>query len=590
MGALGAVMVAPATPAVVTRRQSLQWLGAAAASTVLGGCADAPPAAIPGGFVGVHPERGHSLRPWWQRLQQGLELPAPAQVQRVPLVIVGGGMAGLAAARSSEAAGVHGAVLLEGQDALGGNSRSSQLGGIPCPWGAHYLPLPGPAAWEVQDWLEELGLRQRQAGRWVYDERHLCHSPQERLFIQGQWQEGLLPLEGVGPATLAQYQRFAAAVAAQMQAAPFAMPALRSGSIAPSHAALDSITMQHWLAQQQLSDPHLLWYLDYACRDDFGAGIATVSAWAGVHYFASRHGFNAPTLHGGAPAQGQAEVDQVLTWPEGNGYLVHALQQRLRSTQCLADCSVLAITTSPSGVQVDALQHPSGQLLRWLAPRCVVALPVWVAAQVVRNPPAALQQVAQRLAWAPWLVANIQLHTPLDNRGGAEPAWDNVLYADSAGGGLGYVDAGHQRLDRIRPQPTVLTYYRALGDFPQGLPQGRAQLLSQPFAAWQADILGRLLPAHPDLPYRAAQMTITRHGHAMPIPRPGEQVFLREIASQPLLGKRHQLFNGERTALLPLPGTPQLCFAHSDWAGYSVLEEAFIRGHHAGLWAAASAA
>ena len=79
------------------------------------------------------------------------------------------------------------------------------MGGLACPLGAHYLPLPGDDAHEVQDLLEELGLRQRVAGRWVYDERHLCHSPQDRLFFNGQWQEGLLPLEGVGPATLAQY-------------------------------------------------------------------------------------------------------------------------------------------------------------------------------------------------------------------------------------------------------------------------------------------------------------------------------------------------------------------------------------------------
>ena len=38
--------------------------------------------------------------------------------------------------------------------------------------------------------------------------------------------------------------------------------------------------------------------------------------------------------------------------------------------------------------------------------------------------------------------------------------------------------------------------------------------------------------------------------------------------------------------LLPAPVAGRLVFAHSDWAGYSVLEEAFTRGHHAGLWAA----
>ncbi len=46
--------------------------------------------------------------------------------------------------------------------------------------------------------------------------------------------------------------------------------------------------------------------------------------------------------------------------------------------------------------------------------------------------------------------------------------------------------------------------------------------------------------------------------------------------------------DGERTVLLPMPATARLAFAHSDWSGYSVLEEAFTRGHHAGLWASHS--
>jgi DNA-binding GntR family transcriptional regulator len=106
-------------------------------------------------------------------------------------------------------AGVDDFALLELEDTAGGNSRGGQVNGMACPLGAHYLPVPGDDAREVQDLLEELGLRQRVAGRWQYDERHLCHSPQERLFFQGEWQEGLLPVQGVGEATLAQYRRFA---------------------------------------------------------------------------------------------------------------------------------------------------------------------------------------------------------------------------------------------------------------------------------------------------------------------------------------------------------------------------------------------
>ena len=42
------------------------------------------------------------------------------------------------------------------------------------------------------------------------DDRYLCHAPQERLFIHGQWQEGLWPQFGIGRAEQAQYRRFEA--------------------------------------------------------------------------------------------------------------------------------------------------------------------------------------------------------------------------------------------------------------------------------------------------------------------------------------------------------------------------------------------
>lgn len=91
------------------RRDWLRWVAASAAgASALTACKPVEPALadLPGGFTGVALERGHSLRPFWQRLAQGLELPAPAAVHRAPVVIAGGGMAGLAAARALELAGV----------------------------------------------------------------------------------------------------------------------------------------------------------------------------------------------------------------------------------------------------------------------------------------------------------------------------------------------------------------------------------------------------------------------------------------------------------------------------------------------------
>ncbi len=555
--------------------QRRQFLATAAAATALAGCHEAP-RTLQGGFAGIDLARGHALR---DRLQAG-KLPAPGVVRRAQVIIAGGGVAGLAAARSLRLAGIDDFVLLELEDQPGGNSRGGMVKGLACPLGAHYLPVPGNDAREVQDLLEELGLRQRVAGRWQYDERHLCHSPQERLYRDGEWQEGLLPVQGVGAGTLAQYRQFSALVQALGKAARFTMPVLKSleakRPLPPTHQALDALVFDDWLVQQGLEDAHLRWYLDYCCRDDYGAGTARVSAWAGIHYFASRHGFSAPGDD--APP----EQDGVLTWPEGNGWLTQRLAAPLRAGgQLRTGCSVLRISEGRHGVEVDAYNHTTESVERWQAPRAIVALPVFVAARVVQQAPAFLREAAQRLHWAPWLVANIHIDAPLLDHPGAAPAWDNVLYQDANPGGLGYVNAGHQRLDprTALTAPTVLSYYQALGD----VPQGREQLATQPWTHWAQAALATLGGPHPDLARRATRVEVTRYGHAMSIPTPGTLGFLSKIGLQRPSGMRKQLSNGEQTRWLPTPTTARLAFAHADWSGYSVFEEAFTRGHGAGL-------
>ena len=158
----------------LTRRECLAWMGAAGAG--LAGCRPAPHE-IPGGFTAPDPARGHRWR--------DAARTEPSAQKRTGVLVLGGGVAGLAAARALTMAGVNDFALLEFEDSVGGNARGGLLGGLPCPLGAHYLPAPSDDAPELQDWLEQLGLRQRIAGRWVWDERHLCHSPQERLYWNG---------------------------------------------------------------------------------------------------------------------------------------------------------------------------------------------------------------------------------------------------------------------------------------------------------------------------------------------------------------------------------------------------------------------
>ncbi len=524
------------------RRRSLL----AAGVLPLFGCApdEAP---LAGGWVGAAHQRGHRLRD-----RKSGEWPAPSVQRRAEVVVIGAGIAGLSCARALIRDGLDDVHLLELEEAPGGNSRGHQMGGMACPLGAHYLPLPGDDATEVIALLEELGLRRTEHGRAVYDERHLCHSPQERLFIDGHWHEGLLlPIDALPPSrragTAAQYRRLAQEVA---RAGGFSMPTARS-AWTDKHAALDAQTFTQWLDDRGFDAPALRWYLDYCCRDDYGAGAAQVSAWAGLHYFASRHGFHAP----GDEADAQ---EAVLTWPEGNAWLATRMAAPLAER---IHCGRVALRVDESRheVQVDAWDAAAQRTERWTARHVVLAVPLFIAARLIATPPPALGAAAAQMQHAPWLVANLHLEEPLADRPGAAPAWDNVRYGSPA---LGYVDAMHQSL-RPHPGPTVLTAYWALGgDDTQHLKAQRRTLLDEPWQAWAARVLADLRPAHPDLRAKTRQIDLMRYGHAMSIPRPG-------VRGSPAL------------RALAESDTGRLHFAHADLSAYSVFEEAMFHGERA---------
>ena len=524
-------------------------LGAAAALP-FAGCSRSEPAAYTGDWVGANAERGHRLRD-----AKSGALPPPDVQRDVSVLIVGAGISGLAAARALMQRGVDDVHVLDLEDVAGGNARAHRIAGMACPLGAHYLPVPGEQAVEVIELLESLGLHRTEGGQPVYDERHLCHSPQERLYIGGQWHDGLLPpIDALSvdqrAATLAQYRRFAAAVERVSADGAFSMPTARS-HWRVALAELDATTFARWLDAQGLDAPALRWYLDYCCRDDYGAGAGQVSAWAGLHYFASRHGFH-------APGDNTAERDGVLTWPEGNAWLSRRMAEPLRD-RLHTGRVVLRVSENRSDVSVDAWNAVAQRNERWTAGKVVLAVPLFVATRLLESPPEALIKAASAMRHAPWLVGNLHLAEALDDRPGAPPSWDNVVYdAGATLPTLGYVDAMHQSTRSI-PGPTVLTTYWALGgNTPEQLKEQRARLLSEPWSAWSQAVVQTLTHVHPDLPGKLRQVDLMRYGHAMSIPVPGAR----------------------SSAALSALAEPQrrVHFAHTDLSAYSVFEEAMYHG------------
>jgi protoporphyrinogen oxidase len=521
-------------------------LVAPAAPAILSGCAkpDDWRTRVDGRWIGDNAVLGHRVRD--QASSAAAHPPTGARERRCDVLVVGSGIAGLSAARTLQRAGIADFAVLELESEPGGNARGHAMHGLRCPLGAHYLPLPGPSAPDIQAWLVEIGLAKQVPGGLKWDERHLCHSPQERLFFNGRWQDGLLPNVARDSPTQAQYRLLAKAITDTGKALGFALPTARA-PWTPAHAALDRLTCAQWLRDQGIVDPLVLAYMDYCCRDDYGAGSDTVSAWAAVHYFASRHGFS-------APGDDSNDRDPVLTWPDGNAPLMEALCRPF-ADRVLTGRAVFRID---EGLQdVEAWAFAGDAVERWRARHVVVATPLFIAARVLTAPPAALVAATKLQRHAPWMVANLRLDAlPLD-RVGAPLSWDNVIHGSPS---LGYVDAQHQSLGLVTGERLFTAYW----SFPDG---ERRRLLEMSWQDATQRILDDLRVVHPDLSERLLQIDIVRHGHAMAIPTPG----MRGSA-----------------ALAAIAGSAsRVSFAHADLSAYSVFEEAFMRGDAAGRRVAA---
>ncbi|PYP87494.1 MAG: hypothetical protein DMG65_17110 [Candidatus Angelobacter sp. Gp1-AA117] len=303
--------------------------------------------AISGSFVNDSFQMGHLLR-------DRSQFPAAREVVRIPAVIVGGGIAGLSAAWRFQKRGFSDFVLLEMNNQAGGNARWGENQITSYPWAAHYVPVPDKQAEYVRELFTDLGVLKD--GKW--DERYLCFAPQEHLFLYGRWQDGIEPEIGLTPADREQFQRFNDAVRAFRASGSFTVPMERGWS--SKYADLDKMSFAAWLQQNSFNSKLLLWYLNYACRDDYGALAADTSAWAGVHYFSSR-----------AP-----EEKGPITWPEGNGWITRQLLARLgkfaRTGQMALPGLLPTLHLNPCLIPA---QKPPGTTSSWTLPHWVMWTP-----------------------------------------------------------------------------------------------------------------------------------------------------------------------------------------------------------------------
>jgi protoporphyrinogen oxidase len=463
---------------------------------------------ITGNFVNDSFPLGH-------RLRDRAAFPTPARRQRIPIVIIGGGIAGLSAAWRLDKRGIRDFVLLEMEQQAGGNSRSGENEISRFPWAAHYVPVPAKGESLARELFEELGVFRD--GKW--DEQVLCFDPQERLFLYGRWQEGIEPDLGATPRDREQFRRFNDKISESRTTGQFTIPMERGAKPSP----LNQQSMADWLASEHFDSPALRWYVNYACRDDYGSLAKDTSAWAGIHYFASR----------------DPEEKGPLTWPEGNGWIAAQLLKKL-NRYVQTGSVVYRVTRDRTKFRVLT------EKTEYTADHVIFAAPTFLAPYIIEG-----AQPATGFQYSPWLTANLTLDRIPDQKS-AEPAWDNVIYDSPA---LGYVNATHMSL-ATHIEKTVWTFYWSLAEYTPR--QARELLLAKDWNYWKEAILNDLAKAHPDIRQCVSHMDIMRMGHAMIRPAPGF------------------VFSSEREHWTK--GSGNLHFANSDLSGLSIFEEAQYRG------------
>jgi len=494
---------------------------------------------IQGKLSGPDHHSGHLLR-------DHAALPEPQTERRVKTLIIGSGISGLSAARWLKRNGESDFELIELEDHTGGNAAFGQNAVSRFPLGAHYIPIVNNEDKLLIDFLQEQDIITGfdEKGLPVYNEYYLCFDPEERLLINGEWQEGLVPDFGVPDADKKQIKRFFELVnRLKGQKGSdgkyiFTLP-LAESSADKVYRKLDQLSFREYLHQQGFTSAYLLWYLDYCCKDDYGSLATDVSAWAGLHYFTARRGKAA-----------NAEQNAVITWPEGNGKLMGFLKQVVQEHITLG---LMAYDLSLDGekVLVKAYDQKKRQSVKFIADKVIMASPQFVNQRILKNiirP--GLDYEA--LHYGTWLIANLTVDDlPLSK--GMPLCWDNVAYGTPS---VGYVNANQQDI-KLRENKKVLTYYLPLTSKEPRM--ARLAAYSRDYEQWLDIILPEMEKHHPGIIPHISEAQLWLWGHGMIRP------------------SVNYIWGGVREAVQNHVDN-KLFFAHTDLSGISVFEEAFHQG------------
>jgi len=441
------------------------------------------------------------------------------------VVVVGGGISGLAAACEMAGAGRR-VTVLEQAGETGGNAKAARWGDIQYAIGAAYFTRPDEGS-RLEALYRELGVLERAAR--VGHGDVFARGGLVRDFWAGTTAEG-----DAIEATRRVAGLFHRLYDERYPDIPWT--AETAGWTREQFERADRATFASYL-DEIAAPPDVRTFCEYYCWSSFGGSAAEISSYAGLNFLT-------------------AEFGDVLALPGGNAAIATALANlaRTRKVRIVTGAAAGRVTQDRNGVEVATLEARG--VRRYPGRACVLAVPRFMAARLLEEFPESRRDIVAGMKWRAYVVANVLVaRRPrpewydayrIEPLAAETAGWTDIVVAD-------YVAAE-------KPGYGVLTAYRALP-----FDGGRAAVLTdESFAAYRDAVRRDLKPwlGAIGLDERdIVDINLARWGHPLVLAQPG------------------QLAGGAMERLSAPLG--RICFAHQDRYGVPAIENALAAAFEA---------
>jgi phytoene dehydrogenase-like protein len=453
----------------------------------------------PAQFFGDEPERPHRML--WDKQAYigriGGRLPVPEE--RVPLVVVGGGISGLV---TSYLLRDYQPILLEQARRFGGNSQGQSWRGIDYSIGAAYFIEP-EAESPLGKLVTDLGVPEIWTVKQGEDPVALSGKIHTKFWDGRTSAEGTAQFE-----TLAKY--FSSMNKGEDGLVYPEIPITDPGQTSYIKD-LDCVSFREQVAKIAGGPlhPHIETMIEHYCWSSFGATSAEVSAAAGLNFYASEFG-NMAVLPGGNAAVAERVLERLM-------HVVPPTHVRSGST-------VFDVRVVSDGVVV-AYDDEHHQPRAIHARAVVLCCPKFVVGKILHGIEAERVEAIKRLRYRSYLVANVLL------RGGIDHGfYDLYLLGDGKLDAANLQAAAQQQqvidvvlANYVHPDPahTVLTLYRGIPSDGSRADLYGADAYARYRMMFEQQIHETILPLLHLRRENIVDLRIARWGHPLPVAATG---------------------------------------------------------------------